>query len=199
MKQYLRNTAIISLFLVVMILTAGCLKLLQPPQSNPTEVPAAGEYGKYDMALDDILSVKGIVSTDITIFGAGLGSSMMDIVERVGKPDLQQSPRPGVVNVEYREWFNLTKIGLLFHFENDTVTRITIKHPLNDYLHGETVINHTKEDLYRMFGKPDKIQLLSTFTVYSYYDQGIEVIMDGPKMNGFSLIYPQPEKARENS
>lgn len=198
MKQYQRITTIISLFLVFMILTTGCLTLLQPPQSPPTDAANAEEYGKYDITRDDVLGVKDVISTDVTVFGAGLGSSLTDVVARVGKPDLQQSPRPGVVNIEYRERFNLTRIGLLFHFENDTVTRITVKQPFNGYLRGETVINHTKEDLYRMFGKPDKMQLLSTLTVYSYYDQGIDAIMDGPQMNGFSMTYPQPEKAREN-
>ncbi len=190
-----------ALLAALILLATGCVSLLYPSSTKTMPltgaVVAGGNY--YEATRDDAFAVKDVSSLFISVLGVHLGSSMEEVIAAVGKPDVQTAPVTDVMNWEYRESLGLEKIGLLFHFENGTVTRITAKTPFNPRLQGNMVINHTKEDLYRLFGKPDKIQLLSGLTVYSYHDQGIDIIMDGSKQNGFSLMYPQPEKARENT
>jgi len=198
MTQTTRSIGIIAILLVTLLAT-GCLRLLSPPgqQAIPVSTPSDGRY--HELTEEDPLAIPHVLGTDISVHGVHLGSSMADAIERLGKPDAQTSPAPDTFNFEYNKALNTSKTALLVHFDKDIATRITVKRPFNPFLHGETVINHTKEDLYRLFSKPDKIQLLSTVTVYSYYDQGIDAIMDGPHLNGWSFTYPQPEKARENT
>jgi hypothetical protein len=197
----LRRYEITIAFLAIAMLLSGCLSLLYPPQPKAVSIFGVAEPsgGYYELTEDDAFAIQGVLSTNISVFGTHLGSTMEEVIEAVGQADNQNVPADGQMNWEYSASLDMEKIGLLFHFDDEKVTRITVKKPFNKYLQGSTQINHTKEDLYKMFGKPDKMQLLTFFTVYSYYDQGIEVFMDGPKMNGFSLAYPQPEKAREKT
>ncbi len=194
MKQFtMQSVLIFSLVAILALLSTGCLSLLYPQARESVVQP------KYELTKDDVFSVGDVQSTDIAVMGAHLGSTLEEVIAKLGKPDIQTAVGTNAFNLEYRESLGMDNVGLLFHFENDKATRITVKVPFNDHLVGQTKVKHFKEEIYQIFGRPDKIQILSAFTIYYYYNQGIEVIMDGKVMNGFSLVYPAPELARENT
>ena len=87
--------------------------------------------------------------------------------------------------------FLLIYVALLFHSDNGTVTRITVRPEFNKYLKGETVLyNISKSKMFAMFGLPDKSEPVSYFTIYYFYEKGFETVVDAKLMVGFSLVPP---------
>jgi len=165
--------------------------------SSLSSRPAEVSQGFIEITAHDIFPLGNKTSEDISVLGIALGDTKAEVIDKIGLPDLETA-YPISANWEYREGLLLDRVGLLIHFDNDVVTRITIKEPFNKYLHGETVINHDKADIFRMFGKPDESKLLSYFTQYTYYGKGFEVFQSRKRMNGFSLIPVQPDKVRNS-
>ncbi len=149
----------------------------------------------YEITEVDVLSIEGIKSTQISVFGIRLGDSAAEVMKNIGNPNLitdYTAAGQDSINFEYKEKLNMTGTGLLINFENGKAQRITFKKPFNKYLHGKTVINHTKEDVYfDVFGTPYGQKLLTFFTVSYYPEQGFEVFVEGKEMNGFSLVQPR--------
>ena len=127
------------------------------------------------------------------LMGVKLGDPMADVLTKVGTPDIQTQVGPNSFNYEYRERLLAEHVALLFHSDNGTVTRITVRPEFNRYLKGKTVIqNISKANMYAMFGKPDRMELLSYFTVYYFNEKGFETIVDAKYMAGFSIVPPKP-------
>jgi len=183
---------------VIILLIVFFIKI-SGPGTIPTPHPDVSEEPKEIVEITevDIFPLDGKTGEDISVLGVKLGDTKEDVKEKIGLPDLEVT-YPISTNWEYRESLTLDSIGLLIHFEYGEVTRITIKTPFNKFLHGETVINYDKYDIYRMFGKPDEMRLLSFFTQYTYYTKGFEVFQSRKIVNGFSLIPVQLEKARDS-
>lgn len=186
------TAVVIILLIVFFIKIAGLGTTSTSPPDLPEEPKEIIEITEVDM-----FPLDGKTGEDISVLGVKLGDTKKDVQEKIGLPDLQIT-YPISTNWEYRESLTLDKIGLLIHFDYDEVTRITIKAPFNKFLHGETIIKHTKNDIYRMFGKPDELKLLSYFTQHTYYTKGFEVFQSRKIMTGFSLIPVQLEKARDS-
>lgn len=184
--------------LVIILLIVFFIKIAGPGTTPNTPLNAPDEPREIvEITEVDIFPLNGKTSEDISVLGIKIGDTKKGVEEKIGLPDLQVT-YPTTTNWEYREALTLDSVGLLIHFEYDEVTRITIKVPFNKFLHGETIINHNKYDIYRMFGKPDELRLLSFFTQHTYYTKGFEVFQSRKIMNGFSLIPVQPEKARDS-
>ncbi len=177
---------LIALFAKTMAPDSSAAPALSEPQRDLLEITAY-----------DIFPLGNRTGEDISVFGVVLGDTKAQVIDKIGLPDLETT-YPQSTNWEYREGLLLDRVGLLIHFDNDVVMRITIKDPFNKYLHGETVIDHNKADIFRLFGKPDESKLLSFFTQYSYYGKGFEVFQSRKRMNGFSLIPVQPDKVRNS-
>ena len=82
----------------------------------------------------------------------------------------------------------------MFQFKSGILTRITIKQPFNKFLKGETKIDHTKEEIYAMFGNPDSsryVQYSSStgraYRLMNYMSRNMEIILLGEDQNGFSF------------
>ncbi len=175
----------IALALVVLVvLLSGCLRL-----EHSGQVTNSKRVAKYELSKVDIFSLEQPWSgEDVSVFGVQLGDTKDDVIEKVGLPDLK-TEYPGSTNFEYSRGLAMPKIGLLFHFTGDTLTRMTFKEPFNRFLHGKTKIGALDKDaIYREFKAPSKLQLLTFFTMYTYKDKGLEIFLNGRKMNGFSLV-----------
>lgn len=169
---------------VAVLLIGGCLELdNEKIRKKPT----------YELTKQDMLFNDGWTSQDISVFDIALGDSMQDVIEKLGLPDLRTDYPGGSTNFEYRDSLMLKSIGFLIHFENETVTRMTMRPSFNRFLHGNTRIGHSKEQLFQQFGNPDQAQLLSYFTIYKYDDIGLELHIRGQKQIGMSFYMPVQE------
>ncbi len=174
-----RASFFIALLLVGMLLFSGCLKLNQ--QTQPT----------LELTKTDLFAQKGWTGTDVAVFGVLLGDSQETVIEKLGAPDIRRD-FGAITNFEYSRGLAMPKVGMLLHFSNNKLTRITIKEPFNRFLGNSTKIGTVvKEDVYRLFGAPSKIQLMSFFTTYRYDERNLEIFLDAKKLNGFSFILPE--------
>lgn len=166
------------------LLLSGCLKLDYSRASVSS--PA-----RYELTKTDLFAQTDWTGTDVAVFGVQLGDTMEEAIEKLGAPDLR-TEFASTTNFEYGKGLAMPKIGLLFHFSGNKLTRITIKEPFNRFLGEKTKIGTVqKDDIYTLFGAPSKIQLMSFFTTYTYGDRNLEVFMDAKKLNGFSFVLPE--------
>ena len=169
--------------LLTLLLLAGC--------SRNTTAPATLPPAKYELTTVDLFAQKDWKGTEVSVFGIQLGNTKTDVVGKLGAPDLSRA-FGNTSNFEYSKSLAMPHTGLLFHFVGDKLTRITVKEPFNRFLGNETKIGpEYKEAMYRTFGAPSKIYLLSHFATYTYKNNGIEIFLDGKKLGGFSLVLPE--------
>ncbi len=188
----MKKTIFAIFMLIVLIIAAtGCIKL--DYDNKPEEVPIKSTE-VYEITEVDVLSmIDDIDSRNIMVMGIKLGDPMENVFTAVGTPDIETQVGPNSYNYEYRERLLVEHVALLFHSDNGTITRITFRPSFNRYLKGETVIqDHSKEDVYRIFGKPDILEPVSYFTIYYFYEKGFEVVVEKKEMGGFSLVPPKP-------
>lgn len=142
----------------------------------------------------DIFAIDSIRGDQVEVFGVGIGDSKERVLARLGEPDrIMEFPDIAAVNFEYSKKLNMTNPGLVVQIRNGTVHKITFKQPFNRYLHGDTVIAHTKDEVYfHILGVPDSQEEIHLFRVFYYEDEGFEAIIRKGLLNGFSLVAPHP-------
>jgi len=177
--------------LAVILLSVGCIKL---DYNNPGQDVLDPDRETNEITEVDVFSIPNITSLQISVFGLKLGDSEELLIDVIGQPDLKTQVGPNDYNYEYRERFMEEYVGLLVHTTNGTITTFTFRPPFNKFMKGETKIEHTKEDVYRMFGKADRLELASYFTIYHFNEKGIDVVVRGKEMRGFSLTLPKPSE-----
>ena len=143
--------------------------------------------GPYELTKNDVFSIPNFDVTKISVFGVQLGDSYKIVMDKMGKPDVQQLHPPNTVNWEYNKKIETDETGLLIHMDSGIVTSITIKKPFNKYLTGESKVEGEKTDIYRKFGKPDRLEVKYPFTYYYYDNKGFDVIADAGKINGYTI------------
>jgi len=147
------------------------------------------ESSPFELTENDVFSMKDLSGDKVKVFGIGLGSSAEEVHEVLGKGDAQQLHEPNVLNLEYGESIETDGIGLLIHMESGIVTSITVKEPFNKYLQGKSKVQGDKTDLYRIHGKPSRLEIHYPFTYYYYDNENYDVIMDAGDMNGYTFRY----------
>lgn len=162
---------------------------------NYTSRPEA----KYEIAKDDVFSLsKGdFNSTQLSFLGVMLGDSYDDVMLRLGEPDAQlNSEKEGLKNLDYnkRIGINGTVAAMTLHFENETLTRITIKPLFNKYLQGNTTLGQSKEYVYAIFDTPDYQSFLSYLKVFHYVEKGVEFYFRSKNVEVISFIMPSDFK-----
>lgn len=149
---------------------------------------------KYDVTKTDIFSIPDIKGDLVSVKGISLGDDIEKVAGKLGKPDIQSIHAPNIANWEYRESLELPSTGLLIHMESGIVTKISIFKPFNTYLKGETLIDKTKDEIYRKYGAPDKTRLEKIYNraqiVATYENLGFEFIIMGGDQIGFVITYP---------
>jgi hypothetical protein len=148
----------------------------------------------HDLTKEDVFALEGIKSNEITVFGVKLGDTTNEVVDKIGEPDSKSFyEENNVANFEYGAAIGLEDLGLIFHFENYVVTRITVLSPMNKFLHGLTKIGEDKEHVYRTLGIPDDQRseastTLINYRVFMYTERGIEIFLTADGENRFSLV-----------
>lgn len=141
----------------------------------------------YELTENDVLVNSDFMVNTIGIFGVKLGDHYQEVIDKLGRPDVQQLHPPNVVNWEYSTKIETDGTGLIIHMESGIVTSMTIKKPFNKYLVGESKVLGEKEDIYRKFGKPDRLNINYPFTYYYYDNKGFDVIADAGNINGYTF------------
>jgi len=172
--------------LVIGLSLAACSDDAVKDIPKKAEIPYNSSIS-YEITKDDFFSKKGWTSKNIMAYGFKLGDTESRMVEKLGTPDLKTEILTGT-NYEYSKALGMKMIGILIRFDKSgKAVSMTFKPPFNDKMVGETKISHDKDYLYKTFGRPGYIQLLSKRTVYGYPNRGIDIIMDAKKENGFML------------
>lgn len=165
-------------------------KVEEKPYELPKERAPLPQRETIELTQEDLFAKKEWDMRTVSVFNITLGDSLAQVLQAIGEPDeVIHHPSQDIVNIGYGHAIGLEKIGLVFFIPNKTIQRITVKKDFNPYLHGQTVINYTKEDIYNKFGIPAEQKDLSQFRVFRYKN-GLEIIHSGRKMKGFVLTHP---------
>ncbi len=189
-----RNKLEITVVICVIIITATTFLLFGHKQTLIQPKQEVKHEAKYEITSTDIFSLDHFNVEEISVKGIMLDDKFDDVIKKIGAPDTQKIFPPNVLNIEYGEQLNMTGIGLILHFENQKLKRITFREPFNKYLVEQTKINHTKEEILHMFRKPNKVlDVIESKTSplvyrsYVYQGQGLQIIMSGEEEVGFTL------------
>lgn len=174
-------------------------KSLQPKQYTlemPQEKIYPSARSTFELTEHDLFVEKQWDPARVSVFNLTLGDSLDMVLSVLGRPD-EVTPHPSldIVNLGYGSSLHLGNLGVIFYVANKTVMRITVKEEFNPYLHGQTVINYTKKDIYDKWGVPDEQQDFSNFRVFRYTKQGLEILHTRNRMKGFVITYPKEKTA----
>ncbi|MDP4012617.1 MAG: hypothetical protein Q8R00_03365 [Candidatus Nanoarchaeia archaeon] len=168
--------------LLVLLLVMGFLV------GQITGAAVFGSNNEYELKGNDIFAnLKDFNNMRVSILGIKLGDTSEVVLEKLGKPDIQQIHPPNVLNWEYGDKIETDGVGLIVHMEGGIVTSLIVKKPFNKYLVGASKIEGVKEDIYRKYGKPDRLEIHYPFTYYYYDNEGFDVIADAGKINGYVI------------
>lgn len=134
----------------------------------------------YELLEVDVLSMKGIGGDQVTLKGVKLGDNMQTILDTIGYPDSQSIYPPDITNMEFGKAFNINETAIILQFKGDSLEKITLLPPFNDFLQGATKVNYTKDEFLITFGKSDSVKQMPVsegspivIRVYSY-NEGIQ-------------------------
>lgn len=180
MREYVIGVVIVAFFMV------GCRLSEKQPL--------------YDLATEDILFIPNMTSQNVSLYGIGLGATIPEVLVIFGQPDKRNELiLEGMTNIEYGEKINLTNNGLIFHFENGTLTRMTVKQAFTEHYQTKTQLNFTKREVYEQLGIPDKQSTVLTYRVFTYDAKGIEIFLKGRNVNRISFFVPKKTEQKTKS
>lgn len=187
-SKFILPVIFVGLLLIILLLWAVTQD--RPPEP-PTEIETEFEMTQVDVFSRELRDT--ITSDMITVFGLKLGDRFEQVFFVLGEPDDKtEFPVDDIINLEYGESLGLNGIGVIFHFDSYVLTRIAFYKPFNKYLIGDTQINHTKREIYDLFGIREREYNIPTrpfeTRVFVYDTRGIEFYIDKYEI-GFSL-YP---------
>ena len=149
---------------------------------------------KYEITETDIFSLPAINAQEISVKGVILGDTYEQVIEKIGLPDKQFSPKENILNLEYGSRIRLFDVGLIIQLRDGEVRKMTFKEPMNALLIGKTKITHSKDEIYFIVGKPDETLFIPVtptstlvYRLLQYKDKGVEVIIRKNQQNGFTL------------
>jgi len=161
---------------------------------SPGQEKETLQRAKYELIDVDVFALDDWHTSEVSVMGVMLGDSTEKATEILGYPNAQTMHEKNIVNMEYSSNVGMNGTGLILHFENGILRRITLREPFNKFLKGSTKIQYTKDKMYALFGKPDDILFIPlkegsalVFRSYVYEDKGIEVFIRKQSQIGFSL------------
>ncbi len=186
-SEFILPAVFVGLLFIILLLWA-ISQDREPEPINETET-------EFEMTQVDVFSreLRDTITSDmITVFGLELGDRFEQVFFVLGEPDNKtEFPAEDIINLEYGESIGLEKTGIILHFDSYVLTRITFYEPFNKYLIGDTQINHTKREIYDMFGIREREYNIPTrpfeTRVLVYDTRGIEFYIDKYEV-GFSLF-----------
>jgi hypothetical protein len=130
-------------------------------------------------------------SRNTTVLGVSVGMTSEDVRTRIGEPDkVEQYSFGSIQNWHYSAAVGLNSTGVLYHFEDGTVTRITISPAMNKYLKGNSTVGKQKEDIYSVLGAPDRIYDIPRARFLVYNDEGFETYLNRYGEYQYAFVYP---------
>ena len=134
-------------------------------------------------------------SRHVTVKGVRLNDPFESVIKTIGFPDKQAVHPPNIINIEYSTQLGLNGTGLILHFENNVLKRITFREAFNPYLVGKTKIQYSKAQIYGLFGVPDDVKFVPVrqesalvFRDYVYAAKGLEIFIRKNQQFAFSLF-----------
>lgn len=182
---------------VVFVFLLALFVIIQTKIDEPQQrVYSERTEALYEITEVDVLAIENFTSDQVSVMGIVLGDSLSSVIERLGIPDNRNDfPEDNIANLEYSSTIGLNATGLIIHFQNDKVKRISMLPPFNTYLHGETKVTHTKAEIYAMFGVPDEFQHIPVtpnsallYRLLTYRDHNIEITMRKNLQTGLNLV-----------
>ena len=150
---------IIPLIIIILALFLIISGLQEEITGKVTEQP---KEAKYEITKTDVFSDPNTINLrEVSVKGVILGYNYNQVIEKLGIPDLQLTPEPEILNLEFGKSLNLEETGIIIQLRDNVVRRITLRKPFNEFLTGKTKITHTKDEIYTdIIGKPDEIFII---------------------------------------
>ena len=191
LKRNLKKSLIIAILVIIVIIGIIFIVKNNPTTTQQTQEPQA----TYEITETDIFSLPSFNAADITIKGIRIGSTMDEVTEKLGSPDIQTLVKDNILNLEYGKSMNLSDTGLIIQMKDGKVNQLTFKQPFNPYLIGSTQIKHGKEEIYlSILGKPDNIFFIPmtansalAYKILEYKERGLYILLRKDEQNGFAL------------
>tara|TARA_Y100000310_G_scaffold138289_2_gene137203 strand:+ start:17691 stop:18278 length:588 start_codon:yes stop_codon:yes gene_type:complete len=168
----------------VIVLVVLAVFLINTPSSKSFEVTEV-----------DVISLSNVHASKISVKGVMLGDSLETVIAKIGHPDQQRLFPPNIINIEYGKQLGLKETGIIIHFVDDAVKRITLKKPFNEFLVGKTKIANSKTEILNALGVPDSIEKVPVsqgsallMNLYSFEDRGIEILVRKQEQNAVSFV-----------
>ncbi|MDP3917357.1 MAG: hypothetical protein Q8Q42_03670 [Nanoarchaeota archaeon] len=150
---------------------------------------------EYEITETDIFSLDNFNANNVSVMGIKVGDRTQDVLSILGTPDIKTDFEGGITNLEYSNAIGLSATGIIVSLSNNFVNSITIKEPFQKHLVGETRTDLEKDEIYRMFGVPDKTLFMplkensaKIIRIISYETIGLDFIVSRNKAIGFSLV-----------
>jgi hypothetical protein len=124
------------------------------------------------------------------------------MISVLGQPDISTPYQNGTIfNFEYGAALGLNATGVIFHAERDVITRITVFTPALPLLkNGTDFTGWDKTKVYSVLGIPDRDYEEPGLRIFFYDATGIDAMLDGREMTGFSIRLPEkPRNAKPSS
>jgi hypothetical protein len=172
----------LALFLVLLLVACQ-------PQSNKIGNVTV-ERTPYELVYNDVFT-GNFSSKNITVLGVTVGMTEEELQAKLGPPDVKNEFDFGAVkNWEYSAKIGLNQTGVLYHMEQGRVTRITVTKAMDKYLAGNTTVQKTKEQVYSVYGIPERTYDIPRARYFVYNDEGFEAYLNNNGEYQYAFVYP---------
>ena len=181
--------------LIILIVIGGIVYLIK---NNKETEPVTGNF--YELTDVSVLDSK-IPANLVSVKGVKLMDTTETVIEKINKPDFERSYPPNIVNFEYASTIDTLGTGIVMHFEDNILKKITIAEPFNKFLKDNLKPGSSTDDLYNALGKPTTIRFIQesqnsgkALKQIVFGDLGYEFVMDKDKIKFYSLVLPDKIK-----
>ncbi len=145
---------------------------------------------EHELLYNDVLS-KPFVSSEVTVLGISVGMTTEDVANKLGIPDVVDKAEFGrVQNWRYGTHIGLNETGVVYHIEDDIVTRIAVGPPMNQYLQGHSRVGKSKEEMYSLYGQPERLYDIPRGRFFVYNKMGFEEYIGMHGEFQYAFVYP---------
>ncbi len=175
-------------FLIILALSITLLAACAPAATTRPDLLRQVNRSASEAIGTDVLAGT-LPSSKLTIAGVQLSMTQTQVQALLGKADKEDSyDFGGIQNWAYGKSLGLSSNGIIVHFENGFVTRITVLEPLTEHLVGTTQLGMTKEKVYATFGIPDRQYDIKNGRYFVYDARGLEVYLLRDVVNGYGFV-----------
>jgi hypothetical protein len=114
-----------------------------------------------------------------------------EVLAKLGPADVANEFDFGAVkNWEYGPKIGLNSTGVLYHMEGGRVTRITVTKAMDSQLSGNSKVQKTKEEVYSVYGVPERTYDIPRARFFVYNDEGFEAYLNNDGEYQYAFVYP---------